>query len=498
MISIEIMSESSQTAATTTRRLRLRSILAILTIHALLILPKDASAFQTVATTQRLSNAAHCGSDNSFIGNDICTRHQFLLQSSQRRQSSIIATTSTALHLFEKNQEDEEEKVVDIDSTSNDKEDGNMFTKVWPTLKIALPSFVIGGIATLFVLFLPLMTDYYDAFNSFGDSSQSITSGKTSSGGGGGGNNNNNINQPVILFETILNDLNNAYVDDVDIQKLFETGVKAMTASLDPYTEFESRTEAVELEESVTGRYGGVGLVIRGGTNLAEAAAEDDISLDSIDSSSKSSGSSNSQKQPKNASKSPVVSKDDDEEDIDIIERKRARRKSMEEGVRVVSAFEGYAYDAGMRVGDKLLAVDDFEILPTTSPDEVRNHLRGEPGTEVQVKFLREGVGGMVNEPQTITLKRSVVQIPDVKYFGFIGEPSDGVGYIDLTGFANNAGREVRYAVKALQHGAELMAMRDGESPKFDDDGKFVHDPTKLKVSVFVLMCNEFYALNGF
>lgn len=71
-----------------------------------------------------------------------------------------------------------------------------------------------------------------------------------------------------------------------------------------------------------------------------------------------------------------------------------------------------------MRVGDKLLAIDDFDIQPKTTVDEVRNHLRGEPGTPVSITFLREGVGKETNEPQTITLERSVVHIPDVKYFG--------------------------------------------------------------------------------
>ncbi len=68
-------------------------------------------------------------------------------------------------------------------------------------------------------------------------------------------------------------------------------------------------------------------------------------------------------------------------------------------------------------MGDKLLAIDDFDIKATTAVDEVRNHLRGEPGTPVAITFLREGVG-KTNEPQTITLERSVVHIPDVKYFG--------------------------------------------------------------------------------
>lgn len=467
-------------AAATRRRI---TVFGLLTTNALLLL-QDASAFQTLAPTQQRFNAA---ADDDYHGNGKLNTINHLLRQ-PRRLSSSTTTTTSSLYLFGKKQNEETEYdsiTKDLDSTSNDDDNNsNVFTKAWPTLKIALPSFLVGGIATLCVLFLPLLSDYYDAFSTTTTSNNNNDI-ATKTSANGGKVNSNNINQPVILFETILNDLNNAYVDDVDVQKLFETGVKAMTASLDPYTEFESRTEAAELEESVTGRYGGVGLVIRGGTNLAEAAKEDDIVLESTAAPSSSGmNNDNNKKQPKNAAKPPVASsKDVDEDDIEIMERKRARRKSMEEGVRVVSAFEGYAYDAGMRVGDKLLAVDDFEILPTTSPDEVRNHLRGDPGTEVQVKFLREGLGEKVNEPQTITLKRSVVRIPDVKYFGYVGDPRDGIGYIDLSGFANDAGREVRFAIKALQHGSELMAMKDGDAPKPNEDGLFVHDPTKLKVS---------------
>lgn len=184
----------------------------------------------------------------------------------------------------------------------------------------------------------------------------------------------------------------------------------------------------------------------------------------------------------------------DDGVDGDEMERRRARKKSMEDGIHVVSAFEGYAYDAGMRVGDKLLKIDDFDIKPTTAVDEVRNHLRGEPGTPVSITFARESVGGgggdgkKSNEPQTITLQRSVVRIPDVKYFGFVGDPNDGIGYIDLSGFANDAGREVRYAIKALQHGATEIAA--GDDATRDGVGMVATDPTKLKGLVLDLRSN--------
>ena len=64
---------------------------------------------------------------------------------------------------------------------------------------------------------------------------------------------------------------------------------------------------------------------------------------------------------------------------------------------------------------------------------------------------------------------------------GFVGDPRDGIGYIDLSGFANDAGREVRFAIRALQHGAQAIAMRD--SGATEETGMVMSDPTMLKVS---------------
>ena len=443
-----------------------------------------------------------------------------------RTSDKASSTSSTRLNLFgiNTNKKDEPKEIESED------EEPKSFLEVHGStmLKVVLPSFISGGIATLGVLFLPLISDYYAAFDPTepnfynSDNPSRVSTDK---------NNLNNVNQPVILFETILNDLNNAYVDDVDIQKLFETGVKAMTASLDPYTEFESRSEAMELEESVSGKYGGVGLVIRGGMNLGDDEDDTPIvnNIEKIETGGSQSKSPVNPPAPVEGSSSPPVavngrgsdksitpkiSSDDesDEIDIDDIERKRARQKSMEDGIRVVSAFEGYAYDAGMRVGDKLLAIDDWAITPTTSVDEVRNvrtcvffpcvrvtfstfssqHLRGDPGTDVSIKFLRDGVGEG-REPQTITIERSIVRIPDVKYFGFYGDPKDRIGYIDLSGFANDAGREVRFALRALQHGAEMIA-REEESGPQGEGGELFNladaDPTKLKGLILDLRSN--------
>ncbi|KAL7544076.1 hypothetical protein ACHAXR_013507 [Thalassiosira sp. AJA248-18] len=510
------------------RRVHQHCIGGTMLLASLLLLaaPSATLAFQTSHPHHPIAASPHrpAASSGSKIITEGNSNNQRLIVKSRRMTPS--STSSTSLYFFGMNknnneEKDEEETTPDESSSSNIEGKTaqiSFIAKSASFLKVAFPSFLAGGVATLAVLFLPLASEYYNAFHDMTDSSSSS---KLAAAGNDKNNNNpntNNVNQPVILFETILNDLNDAYVDDVDVQKLFETGVKAMTASLDPYTEFESKLEAQQMSESVTGKYGGVGLVIRGGTNLKELAAADDAdkamndSVEKIESSPASPSSSslkNGEKPPSSLDSAPpvavkdagsignpkldqksnkVLTNDDDDDDVDVekVERRRALKRGMEDGIRVVSAFEGYAYDAGFRVGDKLTAIDDFDIVPTTSVDEVRDHLRGDPGTPVSITFEREGVGGKVNEPQTIELERSVVRIPDVKYFGFIGDPSDGIGYVDLSGFANDAGREVRYAIRALQHGAEMAAGNTNN----DGSAMAITDPTKLKGLVLDLRSN--------
>jgi C-terminal processing protease CtpA/Prc len=179
------------------------------------------------------------------------------------------------------------------------------------------------------------------------------------------------LSEPVTLFETILSDLDAGYVDPVDTNKLFETGVSAMLRSLDPYTEFEAREEAQQLTEGIRGLYGGVGLVIAGAT------PKDIVRMQKAASSPTSQQQSGSKLLPQDAiedssqlddgdmSTSSKTSQDDFDDDFDDDdfnfqnrkEEKKALLKARERGIRVVSAFEGYAFDQGMRVGDRLISV---------------------------------------------------------------------------------------------------------------------------------------------
>jgi len=153
-------------------------------------------------------------------------------------------------------------------------------------------------------------------------------------------------------------------------------------------------------------------------------------------------------------SSNSVTSENDDEDDLELVAQKKELlqlQKAKDKGVRVVSAFEGYAFDYGMRVGDKLLAVDDMTLTPESTVEDVRNSLRGEPGTTVAISFEREGVDGV----QVVSMPRAIIQIRDVKLATLIGKPQDGIGYVSLSGFASNAGQEVRQAIFALERASE-------------------------------------------
>lgn len=245
------------------------------------------------------------------------------------------------------------------------------------------------------------------------------------------------LGESVELFGNILADLEKTYVDPVDTNKLFNTAVTSMLSSLDPYTEFETRAEAADMRESVSGKYGGVGLVISGRSKESEARIA---------------------KGEEAAVKAREVN--DDGDDINAVDDAEAeaakesaaakKRRAKQEEIRVVGAFEGYAYDAGMRVGDKLIAVNDKNVEKMTV-EQVRNELRGDPGSIVSINFERDGVQGV----QTLDLKRSIVKIRDVRLTTFVGDASDAIGYIQLGGFSQDAGAEVRASIEALQNVAE-------------------------------------------
>lgn len=65
------------------------------------------------------------------------------------------------------------------------------------------------------------------------------------------------------VFNTLYRNLEMFYVDTLDTDKLVRTGIDAMLSSLDPYTEYYAEEDMGDLKMMTTGKYGGIGSIIR-------------------------------------------------------------------------------------------------------------------------------------------------------------------------------------------------------------------------------------------
>ena len=71
------------------------------------------------------------------------------------------------------------------------------------------------------------------------------------------------LGQSLETEYSVLKELAQSYVDTVDFDKMIISGVRAMLATLDPYTVYISEEEGEGFELMTTGNYGGVGSLIR-------------------------------------------------------------------------------------------------------------------------------------------------------------------------------------------------------------------------------------------
>lgn len=121
-----------------------------------------------------------------------------------------------------------------------------------------------------------------------------------------------------------------------------------------------------------------------------------------------------------------------------------AKLALIENKLTVVEPFEkGPAQVAGIKAGDVITSVDGIDIRGKNM-DEINIILRGLPGTDVQLNVQP------YNSPK-IELKkltRGDVNIPNVPYSGFV---SDGIGYISLTIFTQNAAENIQKAFKEFK-----------------------------------------------
>jgi carboxyl-terminal processing protease len=67
------------------------------------------------------------------------------------------------------------------------------------------------------------------------------------------------------IFFSLFRELNTFYVDDINPDKLVKAGIDDMLKTLDPYTVYYPESEGDEVSFMTTGKYGGIGSVIRSG-----------------------------------------------------------------------------------------------------------------------------------------------------------------------------------------------------------------------------------------
>ena len=182
------------------------------------------------------------------------------------------------------------------------------------------------------------------------------------------------------IYTDVVKELNAEYVDDIQPGDLTKAGIDAMLRSLDPYTNFIPEAEIEDYKFMTTGQYGGIGALIH----------------------------------------------------------------QQDSWVIISEPYEGSpAQKSGLLAGDKIVEVNGV-IAEGKSYDEVSAVLKGQAGTEVNLKFKRDGVDHLIEK----TIVRENIKIDNIPYYGIVG---DDIGYIKLTGFTQHAGREVKQAFLKLK-----------------------------------------------
>jgi len=90
------------------------------------------------------------------------------------------------------------------------------------------------------------------------------------------------------------------------------------------------------------------------------------------------------------------------------------------------------AEKAGISIGDKILKINDKDIS-NKNMDELELILKGEPGTNVTLVTEHNGTRKNLN------IKRAMIDVPDIPYYG---EIAPKIGYINLSGFTQNCGKQ--------------------------------------------------------
>lgn len=106
------------------------------------------------------------------------------------------------------------------------------------------------------------------------------------------------------------------------------------------------------------------------------------------------------------------------------------------------------AAKADLRAGDVIIEIEGKSTKGKNTSDVVKV-LKGQPNTPVKLLIKREGEENPIEK----TIMREEIKVHNVPYYGMI---DDKIGYIKLTGFTQDAGREVKDALTKLKENLAL------------------------------------------
>ncbi|MEM6523348.1 MAG: S41 family peptidase [Bacteroidota bacterium] len=116
----------------------------------------------------------------------------------------------------------------------------------------------------------------------------------------------------------------------------------------------------------------------------------------------------------------------------------------MNGAVKVIMLMEGYsAQKNGLKIGDEIIQIGNVDITQL-SREETNDLMKGQANTQVSLTVKRFGL----DTPLTLTFKREKVKVKNVPYYGMA---ASDVGYLKLTEFTMQAGKEVKNAVMELK-----------------------------------------------
>ena len=247
--------------------------------------------------------------------------------------------------------------------------------------------------------------------------------------------------EKIQQFVDVYKKIKDQYVDDVDDNTLFNYAIEGMVSKLDPYSDYLSKDDFSELKVGTTGRFGGIGIEI-----------------------------------------------------------------TMEDGfVKIITPIDDTpAQKAGLKAGDLVIEVQDVSLKDKSLNDAVKL-MRGEPGTKVKVKVLREEA----NQPIDFELTRQIIVSKGIKTQIFNGE----IGYLRLSSFQSNSTTNVRDAIYKLRKdtgkmmSALILDLRNnpggvlgaavGISDLFLESGKIVYTKGRTNNSDLEYFANSEDILEG-